>query len=231
MKTGTQIGAVVAGMLMAVAASAAPPPGFEPTAETTHFKFFARGEDPVDVQKIEKFLVSLEQTLDQQLSGQAQYFRYERPEDIAATTGAYVAGLTYANTREIHTTQPFHAHEVVHLLASQIGDPGPFFREGLAVALGDEAKWQGKSVHRLAKEYGRNLTLRGLMLGFGEMDPQRAYPVAGSFVAFLIHKHGVLKVKEIFSTARSLRGDETVKFATVFGQSLEDAEGEWRRTL
>jgi hypothetical protein len=231
MKTGAQIGAVVVGMLMATAALAAPPPGFEPTAETPHFRFFSRGENPVDIHKIEKFLVSLEQTLGHELAGQAQYFRYERPEDIAAATGSYAAGLTYAGAREIHTTERFHAHEVVHLLASQIGDPGPFFREGLAVALGDEGKWQGKSVHRLAKDYARSLTLRGLMAGFGGIDPQRAYPVAGSFVSFLIQKHGVLKVKELFASASRLRGDETAKFASVFGQSLEDAEAEWRRAL
>lgn len=231
MKTATQIGAVVVGMLMAGAAAAAPPVGFEPTAQTPRFKFFSRGQDAGDAQKVEKFMVSLEQTLGQQFSGQAQYYRYERPEDIAATTGSYVSGLTYAGTREIHTTQAFHAHEVVHLLASQIGDPGPFFREGLAVALGDEGKWQGKSVDRLAKDYARGLTLRALVLGFAAMDAQRAYPLAGSFVAHLIKRHGVQKVKELFASAPRLRGDETVKFASVFGQSLEEAEVDWRRSL
>jgi hypothetical protein len=213
-------------------AAAAPPPGFEATAQTSRFKFFTRGHDSaVDAQKVEKFMVSLEQTLGQQYSGQAQYYRYDRPEDIAAATGSYVSGVTFAGTREIHTTQAFHAHEIVHLLASQIGDPGPFFREGLAVALGDEGKWQGKSVDRLAKDYARGLTLRALVLGFTAMDAQRAYPLAGSFVAHLIKRHGVQKVKELFASAPRLGGDETTQFASVFGQSLEEAETDWRRSL
>jgi hypothetical protein len=231
MKTGTQIGAVVIGMLMAGVAAAAPPPGFEPAAQTPRFKFFTRGHDSVEAQKVEKFLVSLEQVLGHQFSGQAQYYRYERPEDIAAATGSYASGLTFASSREIHTTEPFHAHEVVHLLASQIGDPGPFFREGLAVALGDQGKWQGKSVDRLARDYARGLTLRALVLGFAAVDAQRAYPLAGSFVAHLIKRHGVQKVKELFATSPRLGGDETTKFASVFGQSLEEAETEWRRSL
>jgi hypothetical protein len=231
MKTGTQIAAVVMGMLMAGAAAAAPPPGFEPAAQTPRFRFFTRGQDAVEAQKVEKFLVSLEQMLGHELAGQAQYYRYQRPEDIAAATGSYVSGLTYAGTREIHTTEPFHAHEIVHLLASQIGDPGPFFREGLAVALGDQGKWQGKSVDRLAKDYARGLTLRALVLGFATMDMHRAYPLAGSFVAHLIKRHGVQKVKELFASSPKLRGDEAAKFASVFGHSLEEAEADWRRSL
>ena len=99
------------------------------------------------------------------------------------------------------------------------------------MALGDEGKWQGKSVDRLAKDYARGLTLRALVLGFAAMDAQRAYPLAGSFVAHLIKRHGVQKVKELFASAPRLRGDETVKFASVFGQSLEEAEVDWRRSL
>ncbi|HEX6739945.1 MAG TPA: hypothetical protein VF310_16825, partial [Vicinamibacteria bacterium] len=103
------------------------------------------------------------------------------------------------------------------------------FREGLAVALGDQGKWQGKSVDRLAKDYAKGVTLRALVLGFAAVDAQRAYPLAGSFVAHLIKKYGVQKVKDLFASRQG--GDETAKFASVFGQSLEQAEADWRRSL
>jgi len=233
MKTAAQIGGVVmAGMLMAGAAAAAPPPGFEATAQTSRFKFFTRGHDSaVDAQKVEKFMVSLEHTLGQQYSGQAQYYRYDRPEDIAAATGSYVSGVTFAGTREIHTTQAFHAHEIVHLVAAQMGNPGVFFQEGLAVALGNEAKWQGKDVDALARKVAKSTTISSFVARFDSVDADTAYSVAGSFVKSLIKTYGIAKVATFFRACGPKATNPSVAFASTFGQSLDEAGAAWSATL
>src|SRR4051812_15057114 len=112
--------AVMMGLVASNAAAAAVP-GFTLAAQTTHFSFYSRGAK-VDAQKSERFLASIEKELGATFDGRAEYYRYERPEDIAAATGAYASGVTYAKERQIHSTQTFHAHEIVHLIAGQLGE-------------------------------------------------------------------------------------------------------------
>jgi hypothetical protein len=59
------------------------------------------------------------------------------------------------------------------------------------------------------------------------MDPQTAYPVAGSFVGHLIRTEGLGKVADFFRGCRQGGGDRDQAFAGVFGRSLEAAGAEW----
>jgi hypothetical protein len=221
-----------AALIVATASSsavAASLPGFTLTAQTTHFSFYTRGAK-VEAEKSEKFLASVEATLGQEFKGKADYYRYERPEDIAATTGAYAQGVTYAAAREIHSTHGYHAHEIVHLVAGQIGDPGPFFQEGLAVALGNEGRWNGADVDKLAKKVVAEVKVSDMLDRFESVDGQKTYPAAGSFVRSLIKKYGVQKVSDFFRSCprAQLRN---AAFERTFGTSLTQATTEWAAAL
>src|SRR5438874_2431301 len=100
-------------------AAASSLPGFSLAAQTAHFSFYTRGAK-IDAEKNERFLATVEKELGQSYDGRAEYYRYERPEDIAAVTGSYAQGVTYAKQHQIHTTQNFHAHEIVHLVSGQM---------------------------------------------------------------------------------------------------------------
>src|SRR5688572_7624369 len=139
--------AAAALLLVATAASAGPLPGFNLAAQTPHFSFYSRGAK-VEADKAEKYLAKLEQMLGADFKGQATYYRHERMEDIAAVTGAYAVGVTLKGRNEIHSTKGFHAHEIVHLVAGEMGNPGAFFNEGLAVALGNDGRWNGADVDK-----------------------------------------------------------------------------------
>src|SRR2546430_9016260 len=145
---------MAAGLLAAANLQAAPLPGFVLTAQTQHFSFYSRDNQKVDSQKTERYLAQVEQLLGQQVEGRAEYYRYATAQELAAGTGTYAARLTLAHSGQIHSTQAFHAHEIVHLVAGPMGNPGVFFQEGLAVAIGDEAKWQGDDVRLLGRPGG-----------------------------------------------------------------------------
>jgi hypothetical protein len=221
-----------AALMVAVASSSAfagSLPGFTLTAQTAHFSFYTRGAK-VEADKNEKFLASVETTLGQHYQGHADYYRYDRPEDIAATTGAYAQGITYAQAHEIHSTQSYHAHEIVHLVAGQMGDPGSFFQEGLAVALGNEGRWAGSDVDKLAKKVMAEVAVKDLLDRFESVDGQKAYPAAGSFVRSLIKKYGVSKVADFFRACprAQLRN---AAFEHTFGVSLTQATSDWTQAL
>jgi hypothetical protein len=226
---GKVMAVAVVGMAVAVPVQAAPLPGFALKAQTEHFSFYSREGQKVDAAKSERYLAQVEQLLGQQVNGRADYYRYANPQEIAAGTGTYAEGVTFAQAGQIHSTQEFHAHEIVHLVAGQMGNPGAFFQEGLAVALGNEGRWQGKDVDKLAAAQARTAKLSRLVSGFAGLDANVAYPVAGSFVASLIKTHGITKVAQFF---RACSGKNTADaFASTFGQTLDEAGAAWVTSL
>jgi hypothetical protein len=225
----------VAGLAVAVLAAlnleAGSLPGFVLTAQTQHFSFYSRDNQKVEAEKSEKYLAQVEKMLGQQVAGRAEYYRYGTAQELAAGTGTYAAGLTLAHAGQIHSTQSFHAHEIVHLVAGQMGSPGVFFQEGLAVALGNEAKWQGKDVDSLARKVAASARVSTLVARFDSMDADTAYSVAGSFVKHLIKTHGLEKVSEFFRACPAKGGNATVAFAKTFGESLDEAGTAWTGNL
>ena len=218
------------GIVAATNLQAAPLPGFVLTAQTQHFSFYSRDNQKVDSQKTERYLAQVEQLLGQQVEGRAEYYRYATAQELAAGTGTYAAGLTLAHSGQIHSTQAFHAHEIVHLVAGQMGNPGVFFQEGLAVAIGNEAKWQGKDVDGLARK-AAGAKLSTLVARFDSLDPDTAYAVAGSFVNRLIKTHGIAKVAEFFRACGAQGTNPSAAFARTFGQSLDEAGASWAASL
>src|SRR5688500_1004226 len=150
--------------------------GFTPAARTPRISFYSRGQK-VDVAKVEASLTRIESELGTRLAGHASYYRYGTAQEVAAGTGYYAAGVTFAG--QVHSTSECHDHELVHLVATQMGDPGRFFNEGLAVALGDEPRGQRRAAKK-ALSSGQPLTR--WVTGFDAQDPDAAYAVAGTFV-------------------------------------------------
>lgn len=218
------------GLLATTTVSAAPLAGFALRAETRNFAFFSRGDARVDVRRPEAQLAKVEAALGEQLGAKVDYYMYERPEDLVATTGRYAGGLTLPGLGQIHSTASSQDHEIVHVVAHQIGNPGPFFQEGLAVALGDHGKWLGQPVDRVAKKIAPGTTLAALMARFDATEPGEGYAVAGSFVSFLIKAHGVTQVSHFF---RACQGERTTAaaFTAIFGETLEEAGSKWAQSL
>jgi hypothetical protein len=216
------IAVAAATLLGSTSSIAAPLPGFAPIARTAHFTFFGRGAAKVDAQRTERYVEQLEGLLGHRVNGSVEYYRYDNAQEIAAGTGTFADGVTFPAGHQVHSTLPFHAHELVHLVAGQLGNPGAFFQEGLAVALGDGGRWRGRKVDAVAKGSAEaRRPLSQLAAGFDTLDPEVAYPLAGSFVAHLISQHGLQKVADFFRAA----------FAEVFGQGLDEAGQRWLGNL
>lgn len=228
-KMARTMAAIVGGTLASASLQAAPLPGFSLTTRSEHFSFFSRDGQKVDARKSERFLSQVERLLGHKLAGRAEYYRYATPEEIAVGTGTYAQGVTFAQARQVHSTREFHAHEIVHLVAGQIGNPGAFFQEGLAVALGNEGRWNGERVDKIAKPVARAIKIPALVASFDRVDSQTAYAVAGSFVARIIRVHGGAKVTEFFRAANGR--NTSAAFAKVFGQSLDEASAAWAASL
>lgn len=223
-KTAVLAGLTVAAILASGPSASAALPGFTLAARTPRISFYSRGQK-VDVAKVEASLTRIEGELGTRLAGHASYYRYASAQEVAAGTGHYAAGVTFAG--QVHSTSACHDHELVHLVAAQMGDPGRFFQEGLAVALGDESRGLRKTAKK-ALSGGQPLT--AWIAGFDGQDSGAAYAVAGTFVRHLIDTQGMDKVRALFRASRS-EGDVPRAFAATFGQGLEEAAASFRASL
>jgi hypothetical protein len=191
----------------------------------------ARPGDPVQVERTERYLSRIEGLLGQRVPTRVEYYRYESSEEVAQATGIRALGVTFAKSGEIHSTLPFHPHELVHVVAGQMGDPGTFFQEGLAVALGDGGRWNGRGVDRLARPVARSGGLSRLIAEFDSADPDVAYPAAGSFVAALIRVHGMERVAAFFRACDGSVASRDRAFEASFGLTLDQATFAWAAGL
>jgi hypothetical protein len=224
----TALKTIALAVLLAPVVQAAPLPGFALVAETPRFSFYTRGEK-VDAKKVEQTVTRFEAMLGQRVEGHSDYYRYGSAQEVAAGTGFYADGVTYASTNQVHSIEPCHEHELVHLVAGKMGDPGSFFQEGLAVALGNNGKWQGQSVDRAARS--TTLSVTAMVRGFDRLEQNAAYAVAGSFVNYLIKAHGIEKVSAFFRECHPGTKDVQPAFAKVFGESMDQADAAWRARL
>jgi hypothetical protein len=227
-KTWCARGILVCALLAATSAWAEPPLGFRLAAQSSHFLFYSRHGEPIDVHEVESSLSRVQQLLGQKLPGKAEYYRYGTPQEVAANVGEYASGVTFGGLRQIHTTRKSHLHEIVHLVAAHLGDPGSFFNEGLAIAL---ASVEGGSVRvprrvRLPAAL-RKTTMSALAERFDALDPAVAYPLAGSFVGYLVRVYGVPRMAAFFRASGYSGVPRASAFQATFGVTLDEAGVSW----
>jgi hypothetical protein len=229
--------AQITGLLVLTSQTIAGPiSGFALVAETEHLAFYARPNRrlKVEARKSERFLQETALRLGVTLDDRWSYYRHGHPVEVAYHAGPLASvstGMTNPATGEVHSVLAFHPHELVHVVAVQMGDPGRFFHEGLAVVLGDGGKLQGRSVHALAKRVAPSVDLLDLIRDFESADPMTAYSVAGSFVDYLIKTYGLKKIAEYFRACRPARVDRIATFEQTFGDTLPRVAASWSRSV
>lgn len=179
-------------------------------------------------------------------------FLFEDERSKWKETGHRGAGSAMGDTLvEVYNAQekldPYH--EPTHILMRRVGSPPAALNEGFAVYI---AEHLGR-VPALAQLGGGKATLdqraRQLksagdwipldeLLGYTEIGPAEtrpaiAYPLAGSFVKFLIERHGKDKFFQAYRTL-SNSSDESVRGAwnrqileSIYGRSIKQLESAW----
>jgi hypothetical protein len=135
-------------------------------------------------------------------------------------------------------------HELVHVIANALGSPPPVLNEGLAVyaseLLGADALrllgFPNTPVHRAVCEIRQGSTyipLADLLaldnIGSQEDRAAREYAQAGSFVKYLVERHGLERFRESYShlSAREPSEENSRRLRHVYGMRLEKLESAW----
>lgn len=222
----------IAALLPAGRLEAATAAGFRLVAETENFSFYTRDGRQPDAKRCQRFLTETAEKLGQPIEGRSAYYLYRHPEEIDLNMSGRNIGITEVTTGRIHSVREFHPHEIVHRVADLLGDPGPFFSEGLAVAMGNQGKWYGQPVDKIAREVLRERTFRSLVEDFPHIAPEHSYPASGSFVGWLIRNHGGLPRLSEFLRACGRAGfPREVRFRAIYGFGFDEASAAWAASL
>ncbi|WP_243338759.1 type VI secretion system protein, partial [Anaeromyxobacter soli] len=155
----------------------------------------------------------------------------------AAATEYAKPWLAEVHVVDAPSPHPVLRHELVHALAGAIAKgplrvparagllPSAGLVEGLAVALEiPRGDWTVHEWSRAARDLGLLPDVAAIVgpAGFWTQAPARAYTASGSFLAFLLERHGAAKL------ARAYRDGDV---AAAFGVPLEALVAEWQSFL
>jgi hypothetical protein len=230
-RTIAMVGTALVASRLEASGSAGTAGGFHLVAQTVNFSFYTRDGRKPDARRCQRFLTETAENLGAPVQGRSDYFLYRQPEEIAVSAGQRVVGFT-ERAGQIHSLNEFHAHEIVHRVTFLLGDPGRFFNEGIAVAMGDQGRWHGRPVDELARRILATRSFRTLLEHFETLEPEATYPAAGSFVGWLIRGHGGLPRFSQFLKACGKAGfPREIKFREVYGMGLDEAAEAWATSL
>lgn len=216
--------------------------------QSDHFSFYHAPGDSVDTGYQERHFTWALAKLELEYSGRLAFYKYRDRDHLRRVTGKSTNGFAEPEKDRFHTIWPQDNHEYLHVVfAKLVGSPPAFFNEGVAVAhhgasitgaFEGPPLWNGTSAHILARGHLLSGTLpemEDLIVTnrFWGQDQQITYPVAGSFIRFLIDDVGVGLLKEFCAGAGrddSLGGIERA-FQDVYGEPLQRWWDRWEDFL
>ena len=229
------------------------PPFKVQESESFIFYYFPGSDAEKDMVRIrpqrEKILERLQKEFQVKLSGKSIFFFYPDAETARKLTGHKADGWAYGRTivevyGERRRIDPYH--ELVHLVAGQIGSPPVLFAEGLATSREKSFDNAGKyraSVEDWCRAFLRENALIPLLdlmeyTSFGEdiTRPRIAYPEAACFTNYLHDRYGWEKFLSAYAEMENDPGGEALannlaRFEKIFGVSLRAAESDWKEAL
>jgi hypothetical protein len=214
-------------------------------AQSDHFSYHYASGDWVDTGYQERHFTWALAKLELEYGGKVEFHKYRDQGHLKRVTGRSTNGFAEPNKGRFHTIWPQDNHEYLHIVfVTLVGSPPAFFSEGVAVAhhgasiSGDfegPPLWNGASAHSLARGFllSGSLPDRNDLLvtnRFWDLDQQVTYPIAGSFVRFLIDGGGIEPFKDFCSAAG--RDDSLARiergFEDVYGEPFQKWWDRWQ---
>jgi hypothetical protein len=205
--------------------------------KSKYVDYYYLDEKPLPDEAIEKetkLIESYAKRLGVDIIGKMKYFYYPDEESLKRILGGKTGHQRALwDRRELHTTEPYEDHIVVHLLLIKFGYPPFGLGEGIVYFL--IGNLRGNEIHLSAKYHLVQLKIPPLykMLNTEDIDPvlmDIALPAWVSFSTYLIDKYGMESFMELYkrSDAVTDEGDFNVIFKDIYGEDFPVVDRAWR---
>lgn len=211
--------------------------------ESEHFIYHFSEGDYIDTTWQEQYYDWLIDTLDIELDSKLIYYKYKTRKHLKTITGRETNGFAEIGTFKFHTIWKIDNHESVHTIVTQIiGHPPALFNEGIAVAHQTDyfkypnfiPSWNGEDFDQLSRDYKINNDIPPLenlieSKSFFDYNTNMTYPIAGSFVRYLIDNYGLQKMKGFISTSDFYDKKDITRnnLEEIYDISLDEIWDEW----
>ncbi len=204
---------------------------------TKHVNYYYLEGSPFPEGVIEKetaFVESCVKKLHLKTKGKVSYYYYPSEEKFHEIIGVKKGhDRAMWKTQELHTTETYVDHEMVHMLLVPLGYPPFGIVEGLVFyALGS---WEGRDLHLVAKESLTGMRLPALHKIFRQQDMDAAgmsnvVPGWASFSIWLIDRQGIDKFLKLFKATNEVEDPAVfaAHFKTIYGKEFDVMDREWR---
>jgi len=215
------------------------------TASTANIDFSFSTGDSVDTERQEAFHAWATVQLDVAMPRKLQYRKYRDRAHMHRVTGHETNGFAEPPSFIVHSIWPYDSHEAIHVYSALVGVPSDFFNEGIAVAMAVDpmagrfvSLWNSTPIDVIARaslRAGQLPSIASMMTtdGFHRLPESTSYPLAGSFVDFLLRTRG-MRAMQVFLRSSTRTDSAAViesRFAAAFGGPVAAAEAEWRAFL
>lgn len=216
------------------------------TVVSEHYVYHLAAGDRVDTTWQEAYHDWVIGALELQPTGPLQYHKYRNRAHLESVTGRVTNGFAEPGTPRFHTIWPVDNHEGVHSLVTlYMGHPPALLNEGLAVAhhmdpLGGvfTPMWSQVPVDDIARSAVSSGTLPALAdllvsPDFFRFDTGLTYPVAGSFVRYLLDTRGLAPMRTYLAGATFEDGASRTqaRFEAAYGEPIGAAWAAWLTSL
>jgi hypothetical protein len=227
------------------------PPGapslLSETLETADIVFHYRPGDSINAPWQQAFHEWATNLLSVSPSAKIQYYKYRTEAEVLEYSGANYRSWADISAFSIHTVDPQHGHEAIHLYTSLIGWPSDYILEGLAVGLNLDpftgngpfyvniTDYNAHSLSRLDLFQGDLILIENILesKNFWNYPERATYPQAGSFVNFLFSEYGIDNLRVLISSIKHNDTKESIMdvFEATYGFQLSQAEHLWHEFL
>lgn len=210
--------------------------------------------------RLEAFLSQVGPLWDWPSDAKIEYYKFYSLEDMDKYGGQPALGKSIPRLKRLLSIYPSHSHEVAHLLSipNNLVRMSVFWLEGLAESYAwpwvnclspADCPFQasigarnGHSLHYWAQKLLKQGQLPSIPFysiyssRFAQLDVEQSYPVAGSFVGYLLQNDPVQIKKfrdfmDYWNTQARSEEDVLQGFERIFGMSLLHAEEDWKKFL
>lgn len=207
------------------------------TEETAYVKYFFLKEKPLSDEAIEKeteLVESYAERLGVDIDDKIKYYYYPDEERLKkALVVSQGHQKTYWKFKELHTTDAYEDHTVVHLLLVDYGRPPYYIAEGIVYALNGNI--MGGDIHLSAKYQLVQLKIPPLYktLDTEDMEPglgDVALAAWSSFCTYLIDKYGMESFMELYKRSDGVKdeGEFNIIFKDIYGEDFPVVDRAWR---
>ncbi len=218
-----------------------------------HFDYrFAAGDTilPLEARINDRAYEIIRDALATDFSRRIAFDKFVDADHIQRLTGRRTGG-GFVVGGKIFLTRALDPHEIAHVIAiEELGRPSDFFDEGLAVNFGGVRVTanQVEIFPSALRNFEIDAEVRSVFAGgrfpgsvreiltsraFQALSFEVSYPVAGSFVKFLLHTRGLPALRTFFASSAQFDASADIEadLLGAFGAPIQSLESEWRSSL